>query len=117
MTNKTLSAKFDSHKEEILNNSDNFDFMLVVKMMRAVNFGWTKTMPEASLEELAEYLRKIAATLLNDTIKYCLDDNDEYFVATAGLKATARPDGFLQLEFVPMYWYCGGDSDDDEPGA
>lgn len=103
---KTISAMFEDHFNEIMAE---FDFARAVEMMRAVNFGWVgmriALQPDISQEELEKATRKLAVRLLRAAIKSCQESEDKYWVSSGGFAATAEPNGYLSLEFVPVNWY------------
>jgi hypothetical protein len=89
---------------DILNN---FDFEKVHVVMKSLNWGWyPKGVP--TVDDITFSARE----RIESVIKSCLLDakpEEEYFVSSGGLKATAIKDDygqitFLQLEFVVVSW-------------
>jgi len=86
---------------------NNFDFQKVHDVMKYLDWTWySKGIPTV------DDIRFSARERIESVIKNCLLDanpNEEYFVSSGGLKATAIKDDygqitFLQLEFVIVSW-------------
>ena len=97
----------DRHQKMMFDIINNFDFQKVHDVMNYLNWTWyPKGIPTV------DDIRFSARERIESVIKNCLLDanpNEEYFVSSGGLKATAIKDDygqitFLQLEFVIVSW-------------
>jgi hypothetical protein len=97
----------DRHQKMMFDIINHFDFGRVHDAMSCLGWTWyPKGIP--SIDEI----RFAARERLEHVIKCCLLDaqpEEEYFVSSGGLKATAIKDNygqitFLQLEFVLTSW-------------
>ena len=100
-------TKIERHQKMMFDIINNFDFEKVYLVMKSLHWSWY---PEGvpSVGDLIFGARE----RIESVIKNCLLDanpDEEYFVSSGGLKATAIKDDygqitFLQLEFVLTSW-------------
>lgn len=95
------------HQQMMFDILNNFDFPKVHVVMKSLHWTWyPKGIP--TVEDITFSARE----RIESAIKGCLSDakpDEEYFVSSGGLKATAIKDDygqitFLQLEFVVTSW-------------
>jgi hypothetical protein len=95
------------HQQMMFDILNNFDFQKVHDTMKCLNWTWyPKGIPTA------DYIVFSAREKIESVIKNCLLDakpDQEYFVSSGGLKATAIKDDygqitFLELEFILTSW-------------
>ena len=100
-------TNYERHQKIMFDIINNFDFARVQRTMKFLKWTWwPKGIP--TLDDI----RFGARERLESVIKNCLLDanpDEEYFVSSGGLKATAIKDNyglitFLQLEFVLTSW-------------
>jgi hypothetical protein len=98
---------YERHQKMMFDIINNFDFQKVHDVMKYLDWTWySKGIPTV------DDIRFSARERIESVIKNCLLDanpNEEYFVSSGGLKATAIKDDygqitFLQLEFVIVRW-------------
>jgi hypothetical protein len=97
----------ERHQRMMFDIMNNFEFERVQKAMTCLDWGWY---PDGI--PTIDAIRFAARERLELVIKNCLLDStpeQEYFVSSGGLKATAIKDDygqitFLQLEFVLTSW-------------
>lgn len=98
---------YERHQKMMFDIINNFDFQKVHDVMKYLDWTWySKGIPTV------DDIRFSARERIESVIKNCLLDanpNEEYFVSSGGLKATAIKDDygqitFLQLEFVIVSW-------------
>lgn len=114
MPAKTPTDKFNRRRKMLLKQ---FDFDEVVKMMRAVDFGWTKFMQYPTHENIKTRAIATANELIDHAVEKCLKDNEAVETGTGGFYVTAWPNGDLQLDFTPKREICSdfdGDYEDDD---
>jgi len=97
----------EKHQTMMFDIINNFDFEKVHDVMKHLNWTWyPKGIPTV------DDLRFSARERIESVIKVCLLDakpDEEYFVSSGGLKATAIKNDygqitFIQLEFVVVSW-------------
>ena len=97
----------DRHQKMMFDIMNNFDFEKVHNAMNHLGWTWYPIGIPA-----VDNLRFAARERIESVIKSCLLDanpNEEYYVSSGGLKATAIKDDygqitFLELEFVLTSW-------------
>jgi hypothetical protein len=98
---------YERHQKMMFDIINNFDFQKVHDVMKYLNWSWyPKGIPTV------DDIRFSARERIESVIKACLLDakpEEEYFVSSGGLKATAIKNNygqitFLELEFVLTNW-------------
>jgi hypothetical protein len=102
-----MAQHHERHQKMMFDIMNNFDYDRVCGVMKHLEWEWyDKGVPTV------DDIRFAARERIESVIKNCLLDanpNEEYFVSSGGLKATAIKDDygqitFLELEFVLTSW-------------
>ena len=105
--NNVIMTNHERHQKMMFDILNNFDFPKVHVVMKSLNWTWyPKGVP--TVDDITFSARE----RIESVIKACLLDakpEEEYFVSSGGLKATAIKNDygqitFLQLEFVVTSW-------------
>lgn len=106
---QTATDRFENCKKE---NLEHFNFDRIIRAVRATNFGWAAWSQHQTDDYLRQRAIQFAAGVMDRAFEYACQVNEESWSECGGFRATARPNGWVMLQFVlESSW---NDVDDEE---
>lgn len=106
---QTATDRFENCKKE---NLEHFNFDRIIRAVRATNFGWGRHAADKSDDWFLQRAIGFAADVMDSAFNHAQEVNDEAWSECGGFRATARPNGWVMLQFVlASSW---NDVDDEE---